>query len=264
VFAVQSLDGPKREGPTEVAAVSPPTPNDTPGASSPAPAAVPVAPMPREVVPQLPGPGPEPDPEPKAAQPPPPPGRVTTFDLNQPDAPFSLPFAMKKGEHVVLKGKAKSLRVPGLDNGAVLDASELEVGTVTVGGVIGGGSKLKLKAPSVIVYGRITGGAEVTLDAAGGEVKFGYPTTPARDGSKIDGGAKVSVTARVAEFKGDIAGDGTRVSVTLTRSAWLKFASLGSGATLDYRSQAAGWSPPDVIPGTVAPGATFRKIDHDR
>jgi hypothetical protein len=259
VFAVQSLDGPRREEPTEVAAVAPPTPADTPAPPRPAPAAVPVAPMPREVVPPMPEPEPGAEPDPK--QPPPPAGRVTTFELNQPDRPFALPFPMKSGEHVVLKGKAKSLRVSNLDGGAVLDASGLEVESASLGGKIDGGAKLKLKAAAVTVMSRITGGAEVAIDAPGGEVKF---TAAARDGTKIDGGAQVSVTARVVEFKGDIAGDGTRVSVTLTRSAWLKFASLSGRATLEYRSQLAGWSPPDVIPGAVAPGATFRKIDGDR
>lgn len=270
VFAVQELDSPKSDD-TEPKFVSgtnavPPPQPQTDGTGGPRPplAEVQVAPMPRAVVARPPATEPDPDPEPKAQQPPPPPGRVTTFELNQPDAPFVVPFTMKAGQHVVLKGKAKSLRVAQLDGGAILDASQLEVGSVAVNGVISGGSKLKVKAPAVSVFGRITGGAEVTIDAAGGEVKFNYPTTPARDGSKIDGGAKVAITARVVEFKGDIAGDGTKVSVVLTRNAWLKFAALSDKATLEYKSQVAGWSPPDVLPGTVAPGATFQKIDNDR
>jgi hypothetical protein len=214
-------------------------------------------------------PEPEPKPlqplQPQPPQPPPPPGRVTVIDLG-PDPPplFTIPFAMKKGEHVVLKaqGKLKVLRVNGLDAGAVLDASGVDAATVQVGGRIDNGSTLKLKATN----GQVTFGAKVDhksiveIDAPGGDVKFtGTPGAP--EVTKIDNGAAVTITARVVEFKGDIGGADTKVSIVLTRSAWLKVASVSGRATVEYKSQMAAWSPPDVIVGSVAPGATFRKIE---
>ncbi|MCI0704569.1 MAG: hypothetical protein L0241_26230, partial [Planctomycetia bacterium] len=229
-----------------------------PAKTAPEPPAI--APMPREVG-TLPAPV-KPNPEPEPKQPPPPPGRVTTVELNQPEIAYSLPFPMKKGEHVVLKGKVKVLRVTGLDAGAILDATALEVTTVTVSGKIDGGSTLKLNAPNGLITftAKVDGKSKVNIHAPGGDVKFSMTTVGNREGSKIDNGSVVNITARVVEFKGDITGTDTKVSITLTRNAWLKIASVNGKATVEYKSQVAGWSPPDVIVGTVAPTARFRKI----
>ena len=147
------------------------------------------------------------------------------------------------------------------DLGYGLGASGLEAETINVGGKIDGHSVLKLNAPNGTVHfsGKIVGGAVVAVNAPGGEVKFVYATAGAKEGTKIDGGSKVSITGRFVEFKGDITGDGTEVSVTLTRSAWLKIAAVNGSATVEYRSQAGGWSTPDMTVGPVAPTATFRK-----
>ncbi len=198
--------------------------------------------------------------------PPPQVGHITTHEFNEPKDTYSVP-ALKRGEHVVLKGKqkVKALRVHGLEAGAVLDASGLEAGVVTVTGKIDSGSTLKLRAPNGTVHisSKIDGRSVVEIVAPGGEVKFTAQTTPTGDGSKIDGGSTVSITARVVEFKGDITGADTRVTVVLTRNAWLKVASVSGRATVEYMSQMAGWSPPDVIVGPVSPGATFRKNERE-
>ncbi len=233
-------------------------------APPPAPLRPAVAPMPH--APHVPPTVAEPDPDPdfKPVQPPPPPGRVTVVELNEPDAIYAVPFPMKKGEHVVLKGKVKTLRVPGLDAGAVLDASGLEASVITVTGKIDNRSTLKLFAPNgtVHVTGKIDGKSVVEVNAPDGEVKFMLATTPTREGSKIDGGSAVAVTARAVEFKGDITGLGTKVTVILTRNALLKVAVVSGSALVEYKSQAAGWSPPDVIVGTVVGRtATVRKVE---
>lgn len=236
VLGWQELDRAK-PAETEVAAAPPaapaaPTvPRETVGPA--------VAPMPHEPRAEPADPEPEPEPDLKPL-PPPPLGRVTTIELNQPDKIYALPYSMKKGAHIVLKGKVKALKVPGLEAGAVLDASALEVATVTVSGKISGGSILKVSAP-------------------GGEVNFTYHPNARKDGAGIGGGATVEVTARVVEFKGDIGGAGTTVSVVLTRNAWLKVASVSDTAAVEYRSQAAGWAAPEVTVGPVAPTATFRE-----
>jgi hypothetical protein len=190
----------------------------------------------------------------------PPPGVVVTHTVNKPDDVYPVP-AMKKGEHVVLKGKVKTLRVHGLDAGAVLDASGLEASVVTVTGKIDNRSTLKLKAPNGVVQitARVAGQSAVEINAPGGEVKFLLPTANGREGSKIDGGASLAVTARWVEFKGDITGNNTKVAVTLTRNAILKVASVGGRATVEYRAQPGGLSP-DVIVGDVARTALFRKV----
>ena len=215
-----------------------------------------IKPKPPEPVPPV--------PEPKLPPPPPRPGHITTFDLGQqPELEFAVPFSMKKGEHVILKGKVKKLRVSGLDAGAILDASGLDVSVVTVTGKIDNHSTLKLSAPNgtVQIAGKIDNRSIVEINAPGGEVRFILTTNADRDGSKIDNGSSVTLTARTVEFKGDISGADTKVAVTLTRNAWLKVASVSGKAAVEYKSQMAGWSPPDVFVGPVAATAVFRKVE---
>ena len=91
------------------------------------------------------------DVEPKTVAEPPQPARVITFDMNDPNAMFSLPSTMRKGEHVVLKGEVKHLKLSGLDAGTILDASGLKAGEVTISGKIDGRSVLKLNVPNGLV-----------------------------------------------------------------------------------------------------------------
>ncbi|MFM8274689.1 MAG: hypothetical protein ACKODX_20490 [Gemmata sp.] len=221
-----------------------------------------VAPVPHEPAVARPAPEPAPAPRAVAAVAAAPSWQVTTIDVGQhPPDVYTLPFPLKSGQHVVLRGKVKALRVSALDAGAILDASQLEVGSFTISGKIDAGSTLKVNAPGGTVHigGKVDAGSRVEVHAPGGEVKFLFATTGAKEGSKIDNGARVSITARTVEFKGDIGGTGTKVSVVLTRNAWLKVASVSGKATVEYQSQAGGWSPPDVAVGPVGPDATFRK-----
>ncbi len=209
---------------------------------------------------------PEADPDAEAGVKPlplPAPGVTATHDIHEPDVAFSVP-ALRNGERLILTGEVKALRVHGLDAGATLDASGLQAGVITVTGKIDNRSTLKLFAPSgtVHVTGKIDGSSLVEVSASGGEVKFMLPTTPQREGSKIDGGSRVTVTARMVEFKGDITGADTKVAIILTRTASLRVATVSGKATVEYKSQASGWSqPPDVVVGTVAGTATVRKIE---
>jgi hypothetical protein len=270
VLGFQSLDG-KRPKPDEAAvAANPPdganVPVGTPTAA-PAPA---LAPMPHEpITPPLvgestPNPNSNVDPDFKIV-PPPEPGRAITIDLgNAPSPTYSVP-ALRKGEHIVLRGQGKleRLLVHGLDTGAILDASGVEAAVITVTGKIEGHSTLKLKAPNgtVHVTASVDGRSVVEIDAPGGEVRFMLATTATREGSKIDGSSTVSVTARRAEFRGDITGADTRVTVTLTRSGELDVEAVRNRAVVVYKSQAAGWAPPTVRLGSVAPTASVRKLE---
>lgn len=276
LFAVQSIGWPKGGAPEAEAAAAPK--DESPEPSNPAPAtpevkpapkppeSKPTAPKPPEPAPKSVAGGPSPTPEPGDAKQIklPAPGQQETHAYDDPAGVYSVP-ALTKGEYVVLKGKVMGLRVHGLDAGATLDASELDASQITVTGRIDGASKLLLRAPGGTVHfsGAVDGKSEVTVAAAAGTVKFLVPTAEGNEGSKIDGGSKVTITGRTVEFKGDIAGDGTKVSVNLTRNAWLKFASLSGKATLEYRLQVVGQSPPDVVAGKVAPGATFRSSDRN-
>lgn len=261
VLGVQALDRakPKPDEPDLVEKRPEPVPSVS---SRPPLAKVEVAPMPREPVPELLPFGPEPDLDDVKVVPIRPPGLLTTHEINMPADVYSVPV-MKRGEHVVLKGKVKALRVHGLDAGAMLDASDLEAATVTVTGKIDGRSTLKLRATNgaVNVAAKVDGRSDVTIHAPGGDVTFTAQTTPTRDGSKIDNGSTVAITARTVVFKGDITGTDTRVSVTLTRNGLLRVGAVTGKAVVEYKSLVAGWALVDVSVGSVAPTATFRKLE---
>jgi hypothetical protein len=264
VLAFQALNAPKPEpDKPEVAEKPPEAPART--VPPPAPRVPAVAPMPHEPVPPpiIVEPDDTSDPEPKIL-PLPLPGRVTTHEFNGTYGPYSVPI-LRKGEHLVLKGKGrmKTLRVHGLDAGSVLDASELDVEVIVVTGKIDGRSTLKLKAPggTVQISAQVDGRSAVEINAPGGEVRFLLTTTATRDGSKIDNGSTVTVAARRVEFKGDITGTDTRVAVTLSRGGTLDVEAVRGRALVEYQSPAADWSPPTVRIGSVAATATVRKVE---
>lgn len=222
-----------------------------------------IAPFPHEPKYAEPEPDPEPVPvpDPKAI-PQPQADRIVVIELNLPDAVYTLPFTMKKGERVVLKGKVKTLRASGLDGGAVLDASALHAANIYVTGRIDGRSSLKLNAPNgvVTVSATVTGKSTVEVAAPGGEVKFSAPTTATRPGSQIDGGAAVTLTARTIDLRGDVNGIDTKVSVNMPRTGTLRVAAIRGTATVEYRVP-EGKGVLDVSAVILAPTATFKKAD---
>jgi len=192
-------------------------------------------------------------PEPHAKAPPPLPiGRVTVVEFNEPDGAYTVPLGLREGEHIVLKGKLKTLRVSGLTAGCTIDATALEVSSVSVSKV-DGGAVLKLNAPrgQVQFTSKIGGGSRVEVFAPEGDVRFFG--MPAKGGVSIDGGAAVSVTARFIDLKGDITGTGTKATFALSKSGALKVPGVGGTAAVEYSG-----ARPDVTVGSVAPTASFR------
>ena len=197
-------------------------------------------------------------------QQPPPPGVPTVITVNEPDGVYTLPFPVQNREQVILKGKAKGLRLPAVGGGATVDASALDAREITVGPV-GGGAVVKLNAPegSVRFTGRLDGKAVVEVNAAGGEVVF--PAPPAGpEGAAVDGGTKLVVTAKRVSIRGDVAGAGTHVHVTLTRAGALHVGVVQGAAVVEYRSATGGWSYSTVTVGPVAPTATVRELGPKR
>lgn len=219
-----------------------------------------IAPLPHEPKP-IPDPEPEPPPpDPKNIQPPP--DRQVIVELNQPNGTYTIPFSMKKGERIVVKGKIGSLRAHALDSGAVLDASGLEAGQIYIGGKIDNGSTVKLNSPNgkVTIAASVVGKSNLEINAPGGDVLFSAATTPNRPGSAIDGGSIVAITARTADLKGDINGSTTKVTVNLHRAGTLKIVAIRGTATVEYRV-GEGKGMPDVSAAFVSPAASFKKID---
>jgi hypothetical protein len=187
---------------------------------------------------------------------------IEPVHLNQPDAVYTLPPLERRGEHVVLRGKVRMLRVNGLSAGAVLDASGLEAGSIYVCGTIEERAHLKIHCPDGVVEvpAAVGGGSRVEIDAPGSSVRFVYPTTPDRPGSLIDGGAAVAITARTVDLRGDVAGAGTRVKVTLTRNGSLKAAAVRGTAAIEYGTENPQDREPPASAAVVDPTATFRRV----
>ncbi|MBA4189300.1 MAG: hypothetical protein C0467_14990 [Planctomycetaceae bacterium] len=234
----------------------PPLPPKPPGKR------VEVAPMPH-----TPSPPPEPKPEPEPPKPEPQatplaPERAIVIELNLAGGVYNLPFAMKKGERIILKGKVGTLRTHGLDAGSVLDASGLEAAQVHIGGKIDNGSTMKINAPkgTVTVAAAVLGKSTLEIVAPGGDVLFSLPTTANRPGSAIDSGSTVSITAQSTHLKGDINGSSTKVTVNLPAIGSLKVAAIRGTANVEYHV-ADGKGTPEVTAAFVSPVASFKKVE---
>lgn len=199
--------------------------------------------------------------QPKKAPPPLQFGRTMVIHLNQPEATYTVPFPMKKGEHVVVRGKVKALRLNGLDAGAILDASDLDVASVFVSGKVDGRSNLKLNAPNgaVTIAAYVTGNSRIEVNAAGGHVRFAPPTTSGLSSSQIDGGASVTLTASTVDLRGDVDGTQTRVVATVAPGGFFKTGAVRGTATVEYAFGPGTGNAPEVSFGTIAPTATVKK-----
>jgi hypothetical protein len=210
----------------------------------------------------LPTPSPDPFPPPVVPlQPPPPRGKLTVIDVDAPDGTYAIPFPTRNGEHVVLKGRAKLLRLPAVEGGATVDASGLVAAEIQVG-PISGGATVKLNAPEgrVTFLGKIDGKSVVEVNAAGGTVRFPAPAA-GQEGAKIDGGSRVTITGKLVAIDTDITGPATRVRVVLTRAGSLRVATVQGTAVLEYRSANSKWSYSDVMVGPVGKGASVVELD---
>lgn len=186
--------------------------------------------------------------------------RVEPIHLNQPDAAYTLPRMERKGEHIVLRGKVRMLRINGLGAGAILDASALEAGSIYVCGSIDGGSRLRINCPEGVVEVPASVGerSRVEIHAPGSSVRFVYPTTPEKPGSLIGGGATVAIMARTVDLRGDVTGKGTTVKITLTRNGSVKAAAVRGSAVVEYQTDDPNAPASAEV---VAPTATFKKVD---
>lgn len=259
VFAPPPAPGPPDvtrpgDAPPPSSAVPAPSSADPPAPSVPRPDPSPPRPAPSPA--PAPAIAPPPDPPPVA---PPPLGAAPTkvVELNQPQAVY-VAAPLRRGEQVQLRGKVKTLRVLGVENGSQLDASRLETEAVFIGGKVSGRSVLRVHtaAGSVQVAAPIADHATVVIHAPRGTVRFAPPeSSPA-----VDGGSSVEVTARGVDLQGEVNGVETRVRVHLPDDGFLRFAALRGLATLEYRS-AGPDGRPEVVAGSIAPTASFRRVE---
>jgi len=127
--------------------------------------------------------------------------------LNNPNGEYVLPDAIDL-DAVALTGEIGVLKIGRVSGRAVVDATKLRAKVVIVSDRVDGEGVLRMRATERIEFhGRIDGAATVTAEAPGGAVRF---TTEA---ARIDGGAKVLVSAAKVEFVGKVDG-GSRLTVS--------------------------------------------------
>ncbi len=173
-------------------------------------------------------------------------------------------FARRLDGHVKvnLSGKVKTLTVNQMSTGAQLDASKLLAQEVVFTDRIDGHSRVKLQAPggTVEFRSRVEGNAQLEIKAPGGKVTFTEPSAKNKPGSRIDGGARVTITAKEAEFRGILNGNGTQVLVTLTDGGVLRFRELDGQVRLQYRKADRSGPEPVVEAGAVRGRAKVEKL----
>jgi hypothetical protein len=178
--------------------------------------------------------------------------------LNRPQGEYRT-GAVTGGTTLKVAGRVRTLKVGPVDGSSTLDASALEAREVLLTGKIDHAT-IKLRAPHGRVEFRagVGGDSRVDVDAPGGTVVFGEPP---REGSKIDGDTRLTVTAREVDFRAAIDGPHTRVVVTLTGGGVLAFRAVGGGSLLHYRKADPNAPNPRVIGGTIDGTARVQKID---
>lgn len=204
---------------------------------------------------------------PPAVKTPPPPRLPEVLDgndrrLDRPDGEYHI-GAILRGTTLKLSGKVKTLRIGIVDDQSTLDASALEAREVFFAGRIAGGSTVKVRAPGgrVEFKSKVDGESRLEVDAPGGFVSFTEATQLPREGSKIDGDSRVAVTAKVADFRGILNGERTRVVVTLTKGGLLFFRELDGSATLQYRKADPRDPNPRILGGEVHGAARLQRLD---
>ena len=116
---------------------------------------------------------------------------------------------------ITLSGKVKTLKLQEIGTNVSLDAAKLAAQTITFAKRINGQARVKVSAPGGVVEfrDRVDGGTHLDVQAPGGKVTFTEPSDKGKTGSKIDGDARVTLTAKEAEFRGP-------ASPATTRPCW--------------------------------------------
>jgi hypothetical protein len=205
--------------------------------------------------------------QPAAVQPPPPPAlpEILIGDdrrLDRPEGEYRV-GSLNGANTLRLSGKVKTLKVALVGGRSTLDASALEAREIYVAGRIDGGSTVKLHAPKgrIEFRSKVDGGSRLEIDAPDGTVVFTEPAPADPEAPKIDGGSHVAITARVADFRGDIGGKRTRVVVTLTKGGVLSFRDVAGSVRLEYRKANPRDPDPRVLGGMIHGVARVQKID---
>ncbi len=180
--------------------------------------------------------------------------------LSRADEDFELD-RMGDKNYVKLTGVVHKLVLRGLTDGAILDARELRMDSLSVSGVIDRGATLLIQSPQTVVTfrsaGGVSGDSRVDLHVGSGSVTFAYPGS---DGARVSGGARVTITARSVSM-GNIEGENTIVKATVQPPGVVRFNKLDGGAKFHYWMSDPTDPFPKVTAGSIDGGAEFKHID---
>ncbi len=169
--------------------------------------------------------------------PPRPPGPVVLIDprevrekqIDNPRGTATIPD-MAREDRLTLTGKVRLLKIGSVGGKAILDASGLEAEEIVITGDLNATAIVKLNAPNgkVTIGGHVTGSANLTVTAAGGDVILSAGS------GKFDGGAEATVLAKRLEVKGLLSGS-AKLIVTLTEGGSAAIGAVEDKAMVIYK-----------------------------
>lgn len=153
--------------------------------------------------------------------------------FDHPDDTAALPD-LNSGDHVVLTGKVRTLRIGSVNGNGSVDASGLVAEEIVITGDLNGESVVTLNAPNakVTVGGYVVGKATLKIIAPGGEV-----VVLAKSG-QFAGGSTTTLVAKRLDVAGKLGG-GAKLHATLTAGGSLKLTTVDEGAVVTYKKAAA-------------------------
>ncbi len=159
--------------------------------------------------------------------------------FDQPDDMAALPD-LNSGDRVVLTGKVRTLRIGSVNGKGSIDASGLIAEEIVITGDLNGEAVVTLNSPGgkVTLGGYVGGVSKLTVIAPGGEVIV------LADSGRLTGSAVTTVTAKRLNVAGKLLG-GARLNATLTTGGSLKLTTTEEGAIVTYKKAVA--SDPAVI-----------------
>jgi len=219
------------------------------------------------------------------------------MQFNDPEGEFTLP-TINGSQTIILQGEIKTLKINGLNDRSTLDATNLTAHTVVFVGDVNSGSRVLLGKAQVLsirdvndrsvidasalgakeirVHGAVNSNSTVKLHAPLGLVEFlgeindraqidlvvpdGKVVLKGRGDSSINGDANLTIVTRDLDIRGAVHGTKTRINVSFTSNASLKFRRLTSGVNLVYQRARATDARVTIDLGDVDEGAILREI----
>ncbi|AMV26616.1 hypothetical protein VT84_19615 [Gemmata sp. SH-PL17] len=170
-------------------------------------------------------------------------------DFDNPDDTATLPD-LATGDRVTLTGKLRVLKIGSVNGKASIDATGLVAEEIVISGDLNGEAVVQLNAPNgkVTIGGYVGGSSKITIVAPGGEVIV------LESSGRLTDRSTTVVTAKRLEIAGKMLGN-SRLVATLTTDGLLKVTAAEDNATLTYKKAAESDPPITIEKGAIRGGA---------